>query len=123
MSSFFEFVLANPEKPWEWSGLSYNPNITWEIVQDNPDKPWDWKGLSRHPNITWEIIQDNPDKPWDFTDMSWNTFGADIICNKQRILERTAVYKKELMEAVWSPNRLQRLLEKGYDLKDVLDLE
>lgn len=22
-----------------WYYLSYNPNITWDIIQDNPDKP------------------------------------------------------------------------------------
>ena len=29
-----------------------NPSITWENVKDNPDKPWNWTGLSRnHFNI------------------------------------------------------------------------
>ena len=23
-----------------WWCISYNPNITWDIIQDNPDKPW-----------------------------------------------------------------------------------
>jgi len=35
-----------PNKPWNWYGLSCNPNITWEIVQNNPNKPWSWDGLS-----------------------------------------------------------------------------
>ena len=45
-----------PNKPWDWTVLSHNPNITWEIVQNNPDKPWNWSGLSFNPNITWDII-------------------------------------------------------------------
>ena len=31
-----------PAKPWDWYGLSCNPNITWDIVQANPEKPWYW---------------------------------------------------------------------------------
>ena len=22
--------------------ISYNPNITMDIIKDNPDKPWNW---------------------------------------------------------------------------------
>ena len=36
--SFWDFVLANHDKDWDWRGLSQNPNITWKIVQDNPDR-------------------------------------------------------------------------------------
>ena len=31
-------MQANPDKPWDLDWLSYNPNITWEIVETNPDK-------------------------------------------------------------------------------------
>jgi hypothetical protein len=46
--------------------ISRNPNINWEIMEANPDKPWDWYGISSNPNITMEIIQNNLDKPWDW---------------------------------------------------------
>ena len=26
--------------------LSYNPNITWDIIQNNPNKDWDWNWIS-----------------------------------------------------------------------------
>jgi len=39
-------VEANPDKPWAWYELPYNPNITMDIVEANPDKPWNWSGLS-----------------------------------------------------------------------------
>ena len=39
-------VKRNPNKKWDWEGLSSNPNITWEIVQKNPNLPWKWSGLS-----------------------------------------------------------------------------
>jgi len=37
---WFQFILDHPDKPWCWTGISYNPNITIDIIQENPDKPW-----------------------------------------------------------------------------------
>src|SRR5208282_2078649 len=54
---FREWFENNLDKPWNWSGLSGNPNITWEIVQAHLDKPWNWACLSKNPDITWEIVQ------------------------------------------------------------------
>ena len=25
-----DIISNNPEKPWRWDGISYNPNITWD---------------------------------------------------------------------------------------------
>jgi hypothetical protein len=46
-----------PDKNWNWTGLSENPNITWEIVRDYPDKPWDWNYtfLSRNPMYAFDF--------------------------------------------------------------------
>ena len=51
-----KYVIKNLDKPWDWRGLSMNPNITWEFVEDSIDKPWDWWRLGMNPNITCEII-------------------------------------------------------------------
>ena len=59
---FYDLVLLNPDKPWNWEYISENPNITWEIIQANPDKPWNWRHISKNSNITWDIIHSNPDK-------------------------------------------------------------
>ena len=67
-------IKNNPDKPWKWSSMSKNPNITWEIIRDNPDKPWDWYYISMNSNITMDIIRDNPDKPWKWSSISMNTF-------------------------------------------------
>ena len=48
-----------------------------DIIQSNPDKPWDWSGLSCNPNITLSIIQSNPDKPWDWYNLALNKFEND----------------------------------------------
>ena len=47
MTKWFQYILDNPEKPWDYFELSSNPNITWEIVKANPEKPWDYSLLFR----------------------------------------------------------------------------
>jgi len=65
-------LLLNPDKRWDWNGISENPNITWEIIKENPNKDWSWWYISRNPNITWEIIKANPNKPWNWHGISSN---------------------------------------------------
>jgi hypothetical protein len=60
-----------------------NPDITWEIVKDNPDKTWNWYGLSMNPNITCEILKDNPDQFLYYRGLSRNTFLYEPIVNKR----------------------------------------
>jgi hypothetical protein len=53
-------VLAYPDKPWDWSWLGSNPNITFDVVMAYFDKPWNWYGLSSNPNMllgTWHITR------------------------------------------------------------------
>ena len=66
-----EYLLEKyPNKPWDWSDISANPNITMEIIEKCPDKPWEWDWISRNPNITIEIIEKYPDKPWNWSWLS-----------------------------------------------------
>jgi hypothetical protein len=69
-------ILLNlyPDKAWNYSSLSMNPNITWEIVQANPEIPWSYGYLSVNPNITWEIVKNNSQVPWIYSDLSRNKF-------------------------------------------------
>ena len=71
---YWSFIQENKDKPWDWNYISYNPNITMDIIINNPDKPWGWYSISRNPNITWDIIRDNPDKPWNWESLSCNKF-------------------------------------------------
>jgi hypothetical protein len=48
MNTLIKLLELYPDKPWNWYKLSFNPNITWEIVQTNPDKPWNWYYLSQN---------------------------------------------------------------------------
>ncbi len=49
-----------PNKPWNWTGISDNPNITWDIVKDKCYNQFNWNMLSLNSNITLDIIRDNP---------------------------------------------------------------
>ena len=91
--SFFQFVLDNPDKDWNWVWLSRNPNITWEFVQKNMDKPWDWDGLSQ------------------------NTFGWNA--DRQRIIQRTLLFKDELIEITHHPNQIQKWLDNGTTIEEL----
>ena len=70
---WFQYILDNPDKRWDYIELSKNPNITWEMVQAHPHIQWYYSILSSNPNITWEIVQANPDKPWNYYWLSINT--------------------------------------------------
>ena len=59
-NKWFQYVLDHPNKSWDYSMLSRNPNITWDIVTTHPEKPWDYSLLSKNPNITWDIVRNNP---------------------------------------------------------------
>ena len=67
-------IKANPDKQWRWDWISGNPNITMEMINANPDKPWYWDAISRNPKLTMDFIKSNPDKPWDWYKISFNTF-------------------------------------------------
>ena len=43
---WFQFILDNPDKNWNYLHLSFNPNITWEIIQNNPQIVWNYIWLS-----------------------------------------------------------------------------
>jgi len=45
-----------------------------KFIKETPVNPWNWDGISENPNITWEIIKANPDKEWYWWELSWNKF-------------------------------------------------
>jgi len=49
---FMSFLEKNESKPWDWYGVSRNPNITMEFIDAHPEKSWDWRGVSGNPNLT-----------------------------------------------------------------------
>ena len=55
-----EFIKNNLNKNWDWSALSANKSITWDVIDNNRDLPWDYDHVLENPNITIEIILNNP---------------------------------------------------------------
>ena len=45
-----EIIEKYPNKPWNWKGISCNPNITMEFIEKYPNKPWRW-GLMAYQKI------------------------------------------------------------------------
>ena len=73
MNFFFDFIRENPDKDWDWSKISENPNITWDIIQKNPEYYWDYEYVCMNPSISGEIIENNLDLLNDWTSISFNT--------------------------------------------------
>jgi hypothetical protein len=64
-------ISQNPDKPWDYRGLSENSNITMRDVLTNPI-PCDYHGLSENSNITMRDVLTNP-IPWDYRCLSENS--------------------------------------------------
>jgi hypothetical protein len=58
--------------------LSRHSNITWDIIQANPDKPWDYDYVSFNPNITWDIVEANPDYPWNYPELYKHVYSTQL---------------------------------------------
>jgi hypothetical protein len=44
-----------------WYAISYNPNITFDIINKHKKIPWDWCGLSFNKKLwDWHILSTNP---------------------------------------------------------------
>ena len=89
-------------------------NLTLHDILNLPDKPldlwsWDWNSKKEsNKSITWDYILNFPVKPLDW-DWYWNSEEE----SRKRIIERTLIFKEELMETVHRPHRVQILLDNG----------
>ena len=106
----WDIVSENLDKRWNWYKLSKNENITWDIVKENPDKRWNWYGLSRNENITWDIVKNNPNKPWNCYGLSWNTFKYDReLYHKRQFVQENLL--EEFVKYYMRPKRIIMMLE------------
>jgi len=89
-----DMILQNPTFPWLFESLSFNRNVTWDIIQRFPDKnwkfdilpicsdhltfeiihqnqqfPWNPSGLR---SITWDIVESHPEVEWNYSHLSAN---------------------------------------------------
>ena len=67
------------------------------LLEKYPEKPWDWKGISYNPNITMDFIEKNLDKI-DFTKLFQNEFIFENIRMKKKesymLLEKERSFHK-----------------------------
>ena len=139
---FMNFINKYSDKPWDWYRLSHNPNITFDIIEKYIDKPWDWNRLScnpnikfdiiekyinkwnwdrlsNNPNITFDIIEKYNDKPWNWYYLSNNNFTLEKeLFEKNRIINRNEIIKQELIENVFHPSKIQKLINNNIDYFD-----
>jgi hypothetical protein len=82
-----DMLKSNINLPWDFKGLSENPNITIDIVKSNIHLPWNWKELSKNPNIlhrelTMDMVLSHHELPWDIKYLSINpNITMDLILN------------------------------------------
>jgi hypothetical protein len=67
-----EMIEKRPDKPWNWTGVGNNPNLTMEMIEKHSDKPWNWFNVSQNPNLTMEMIEKHSNKPWNWFNVSQN---------------------------------------------------
>ena len=120
----WDIVRANSQLPWSYKYLSRNKNITWDIVSNNRHLPWDFKELSQNINLTWTIVRANPQEPWDYYAVACNPmcdlddpFGLVYRNRLPRTMAKAkqnlAMFKAELMEVAWNPERIQRMISRN----------
>ena len=81
----------------------------------NPNKPWDYVYLSYNPNITWKIVQANPDLPWDYSLLSKNTFNNRKYSWNQKLHKYySKKQKSEILHLIWIFKRIQLIKDIGY---------
>ena len=68
-----EFIAKHLDKNWRWDYVSYNPNITMDIIEKYINLiPWNWTYVSENPNLTMEFVEKYIDKEWNFNTISSN---------------------------------------------------
>lgn len=67
-----EIICEYIDKPWDFSCVSINPNLTIEMIQKFPYQKWNWEYISRNPAFKMDTIESNLDLPWNWEAISRN---------------------------------------------------
>ena len=46
-----------PNKDWDYTKLSNNPNLTIDMIQEYPNKPWNYTCISRNKSFTFKMLE------------------------------------------------------------------
>lgn len=74
------FLIANPDKNWNWSKISSLPWVNMTLVKKY-DLPWDYNALSANPSISIDDVLQNQKLPWNWDVLSRNFDFATIEAN------------------------------------------
>jgi hypothetical protein len=88
---------------YEYSSLSFNGNLTWDIVKENPDMPWDYTLISASEIITWQIVEDNQHINWDWEMLSDNPSILELSENDVEFLSCVHYIQTRWRDALYNP--------------------
>lgn len=82
-----EYVLERKE--WNYHMLSVNPAFKVKDIIRGIELgiPWDYSGLSQNPNITFDFIYENKEKDWNYWLLSKNLYLEQNRINKNNLLK------------------------------------
>lgn len=104
-----------------WYCLSINPGAA-KLLEKHPDKI-NWRGLSKNPNAVY-ILEKNINKI-DWYELSANPGAVHMLAslNSTKMKEQNKNFKRELVEYVLNPLRIQHLADLfNLDMEEYLDL-
>lgn len=67
-----QFILDNPDRPWDWDQLSANIGITLADIKLYSQFPWSWNYICENPNIRIQFVLDHQDMPLSWFAISQN---------------------------------------------------
>ncbi len=68
-----EYVIVNPNLPWNWYEISKNPSLTINHVALLPQCPWVFRIISHNKTLTVKFIKSHIDQDWDWEAISYNS--------------------------------------------------
>jgi hypothetical protein len=101
--------FINTSLELNWTKISSSPNITMKDIIENKDFPWNFMGVSDNPNLTCDIINEFNKESWITDYISSNDFEGLIEFSSENMdmAEKCLnKYKEELMIKTWHPSRI-----------------
>ena len=68
----YDLIKYKKMKITDWVSVSSNVNVSMEYIFNNLDLPWDWNYVSFNPNLTPDIIAYNPQINWNYENIGNN---------------------------------------------------
>lgn len=96
-----EDIENNPSFPWNWFGVSKNPNLTLAFIKKHLDKDLCWMYITGNKSISIESIQENLDLPWFWKTMDLRNDLTEIFIRNNIDKDWDWYYVKRKYEAAF----------------------